>query len=114
MIRKNSIQTIAAMAAMMIWCALALAHNGIEHIMGTVTAVSKTSITVATVKHTTVTVILDPSTTFSNKAAKASVNDLKVGERVVVNAKEVADEKLQAVSVKWGATSMAMSHAGKQ
>ena len=73
--------------------------------MGTVTAVSGTSITVDTTKHKSVTVKVDSATTFTNKAAKASVKELKVGDRVVIDAKEIADEKLQAVSVKWGASS---------
>lgn len=104
--RKNSIRTFIAMAALMIGSAVAFAHNGIEHVMGTVTAVTDTSITVDTVKHTAVTVMVDPSTTFTNKNAKASLKDLKVGERVVINAKEGADQKLVGVSVKWGANSM--------
>ncbi len=109
--RKNSIRTFIAMAALMIGSAVAFAHNGIEHVMGTVTAVSDTSITVDTVKHTAVTVMVDPSTTFTNKNAKASLKDLKVGERVVINAKEGADKKLQGISVKWGASSNVTAHA---
>jgi GH25 family lysozyme M1 (1,4-beta-N-acetylmuramidase) len=67
--------------------------------------VTDNSITVDTVKHTTVIVMVDPSTTFSHKDMKASLKDLKVGERVVIHAKEGADKKLQAISVKWGASS---------
>jgi hypothetical protein len=93
------------MGALMIGAAIAFAHNGIEHVMGAVKSASDASITVETVKHTEVTVMLDPSTTFTNKDAKASIKDLKIGERVVVNAKEGPDKKLHAVSVKWGATS---------
>jgi uncharacterized protein YkvS len=110
--RRRSIRTLIAMTALMIGSAIAFAHNGIEHVMGTVTAVTETSITVDTVKHRSVTVMVDPSTTFTNKDAKASFKDLKVGERVVINAKESADKKLQGISVKWGASSNATtSHA---
>jgi Cu/Ag efflux protein CusF len=111
--RKRSICTIIAMAALTIGSAVAFAHNGIEHVMGTVTAITDNSITVDTVKHTTVTVMVDPSTTtFTNKDAKASLKDLKAGDRVVINAKEGADKKLQGISVKWGASSSATtSHA---
>ena len=110
--RKRSIRTLIAMAALIIGSAIAFAHNGIEHVMGTITAVTDNSITVDTVKHTSVTVMLDASTTFTNKDAKASLKDVKVGDRVVINAKEGADKKLQAVSVKWGASSSATtSHA---
>jgi GH25 family lysozyme M1 (1,4-beta-N-acetylmuramidase) len=102
--RRRSIRILVAMGALMIGAAIAFAHNGIEHVMGTVKSVTNSSITVETVKHTAVTVMIDPSTTFTNKDAKASLKDLKVGERVVINAKEGADKKLQAVSVKWGAS----------
>ena len=110
--RKRSIRTVIAMSALLIGSAVAFAHNGIEHVMGTVTAVTDTSITVDTVKHTAVTVMVDPSTTFSHKDTKASLKDLKVGDRVVINAKEGTDKKLQVISVKWGASSnAASSHA---
>jgi hypothetical protein len=101
--RKLTTQTIFAIATLVIGCALAFAHNGIEHVMGTVTAITDTSITVQTPKHTAVTVMLGSATTFTHKDVKATVKDLKVGERVVINAKEGADQKLLGISVKWGA-----------
>jgi hypothetical protein len=85
----------------------AYAHNGIEHVMGTLSAKSPASVTVETPKHTKVTVLLDASTTYSFNDKKASLDDLKLGERVVVNAKESADEKLHGVSIRWGANSTA-------
>ena len=109
---KQNIRTLFAMAVLMVGPAIAFAHNGIEHVMGTVTAVTDTSITVDTVKHTAVTVMVDASTTFSHKDMKASIKEVKVGERVVINAKEGADKKLLGISVKWGAGSDATtSHA---
>ena len=104
---KRSIRALIAIAALTIGSATAFAHNGIEHVMGTVTAVTDASIAVDTVKHTAVTVMVVPSTTFSHKGAKASLKDIKVGDRVVINAKEGADKKLQGISVKWGASSKA-------
>src|SRR5258708_3685950 len=92
---KRSIHSIIAVLGLMLGSAIASAHNGVEHVMGTVTAVTDTSVTVDTVKHTSVTVLLDPSTTFSNNDASASLKDLKVGQRVVINAKENADKKLE-------------------
>ena len=53
-----------------------------------------------TVKHETVTVAVTSSTAYSHQDLKASLKDLKVGERVVINAKPTADKKLQGVSVK--------------
>ncbi len=103
--RRSSIRTFVVMATLMIGATIAMGHNGVEHVLGTVTAVSETSITVDTTQHKSVTVMPDASTTFMNKTAKVSLKDLKVGERVAINAKEAAGGKLQAVSVKWGASS---------
>jgi hypothetical protein len=80
------------------------AHGGNEHVIGTVTTISENSITVQSVgkeaKTTTVSVI--PSTMFMKSGAHASLKDLKVGDRVVVEAKENKDDKLEAVSVTFG------------
>lgn len=92
-----------ALLALLLGCAAAVAHNGVEHVMGTVTAVTDKSITVDTLKHEAVTVLLDPATTFSNSGKDATLKDVKVGTRVVINAKENAEKKLVSVSVKWGA-----------
>jgi hypothetical protein len=100
-------QSALAIIALTLGSAIAFAHNGVEHVMGTVTAVTDTFITVDTVKHTSVTVLIDPATTFSNSDAQASRKDLKIGQRVVINAKPNADKKLAGVSVKWGANSTA-------
>ena len=80
------------------------AHGGNEHVMGTVTAISASSITVQPAgkdaKPATVAVV--PSTMFMKSSAQASLKDLKVGDRVVVEAKENKDDKLEAVSVTFG------------
>ena len=102
---KKSLYSVLAVVALLMGSATAFAHNGVEHIMGTITAITDTTVTVETLKHTAVTVLLDPSTTFTNNDAQASRKDLKVGDRVVVNAKENASKKLVAVSVKLGAKS---------
>jgi Domain of unknown function (DUF5666) len=109
---RRSIHSVIAILALMLGSVIAFAHNGVEHVMGTVTAVTDTSITVDTTKHTSVTVLLNPSTTFSNNDAQASLKDLKVGQRVVINAKENADKKLVGMSVKWGANSTAHGDHG--
>lgn len=102
---KRSLYSVFAVLALVLGSATAFAHNGVEHVMGTITAVTDTSLTVETPKHTSVTVLLDSATTFTNDDAQASRKDLKVGDRVVVNAKENAAKKLVGVSVKWGAKS---------
>jgi Cu/Ag efflux protein CusF len=104
---KRRLQILTASATLLFGAAIAFAHNGVEHVMGTVAAIADTSITVTTVKHTPVTVLLEPATTYSFNDAKASLKDLKVGERVVINAKQNAGHKLVGVSVRWGANSRA-------
>jgi hypothetical protein len=80
------------------------AHNGMEHIMGTVKTISATAVTVETAAQDpkTITVALLPSTKFVKSGADASLKDLKVGDRVMVEAKENSSEKLEAVSVTFG------------
>jgi hypothetical protein len=98
---------VLAIVALTLASAIALAHNGIEHVMGAVTAVTDKSITVDTVKHTSITVLIDSATTFSHNDVKATLKDLKIGQRVVINAKANTEKKLVGVSVKWEATSTA-------
>jgi Domain of unknown function (DUF5666) len=95
--------------AMLLLCVPLLAiltfgHNGMEHVMGTVKAISANSVTVKTAAQEpkTITVALLPSTKFVKSGADASLKDLKVGDRVMVEAKENSSDKLEAVSVTFG------------
>src|SRR5580658_10034432 len=97
------------LAVLTFGAASAWAHNGIEHVMGTLSAKSDTFVTVDTPKHKMVTVLLDKTTTFSFNDKTAALGDLKLGDRVVVNAKEGADLRLHGLSVRWGAN--ATDHA---
>ena len=103
--RNRRIHSFIAMAALTLGAAMAFAHDGVEHVMGTVKTLSATSITVETVKHKMAVIALDPATTFTNKGAKASMKDLKEGTRVAVDTKDDASDKPHALAVKWGATS---------
>lgn len=79
------------------------ANGGMENVMGTVKAISANSITVETMgkEPKPVTVVLLPSTKFIKDGADTSVKDLKVGNRVVINAKRNAD-KFEAARVIFG------------
>jgi hypothetical protein len=95
--------------AMLLSCTLlfamaSFAHNGNDHVMGTVTVMSANSITVQPVGKDTkpATVAVVSSTMFMKSAAQASLKDLKVGDRVVIEAKEKKDDTLEAVSVTFG------------
>ncbi len=78
------------------------AHGGAEHVMGTVTKVSAQTVTVQTTDKKVVEVGLNSKTTYTRNDKKVTASDLKVGDRVMIEAKEV-NEKLVADSVKLGA-----------
>jgi hypothetical protein len=108
--RKLIYPVIAALFALSFGAISSFAHNGMEHVMGTVAAVTDSSITVETVKHTKVTVLVNSSTKFVNSNAAATLKNLKVGERVVIHAKDNAEDKLVGAEVKWGAGSTSMGN----
>ncbi len=89
--------------------AVAFAHGGFEHVIGTVTKVSATSVTIETRDKKMVEVGLTPKTTYTRDTKPVAASDMKVGDRVVIDATEV-NEKLVAASAKLGATA-APAHA---
>jgi len=85
------------------------AHGGFEHVMGTVTKVSAQSVTVMTTANKTVDVAINDKTTYARGTTKVAAADLKVGDKVVIDATGEAP-KLVAASVKIGAAAAAVSH----
>jgi len=92
--------TIAFLSVLLIPAA-ALAHGGAEHVMGTISAVTETSIVVET-KSGKVTASIDAKTAVLRGDKAITSKDLKIGERVAVHAKEGANEALTAVTIKVG------------
>jgi hypothetical protein len=88
----------------------AFAHGGAQHVMGTATNVSAQSITVETTDKKVVEVGLNSKTKYTRNAKKVAQGDVKVGDRVMIEAKEV-NEKLVADSVKLGAAPSKSEHA---
>jgi ribosomal protein S1 len=80
---------------------MALAHEKEKHVMGTVTSISDTSITVKTTVKTSVTVDVSDKTKFEKSGAAAVLKDLKVGDKVVIHA-DVSGDKLVANEVHFG------------
>jgi hypothetical protein len=78
------------------------AHGGEEHVIGTVTKVSDTSVTVKTTTGKIVEVGFDAKTTYARTKLPAQKADVKVGDRIVIHAVEV-NEKLFAHTVELGA-----------
>jgi hypothetical protein len=102
-----------ALVCVLLAAAISVAHEGMEHVMGTVKAISANSITVQTTgqEPREVTIALLPSTKFSMDGADTTAKALKIGQRVVVHAKPNAG-KLEAAKVVFGKTSehMDMHH----
>ena len=85
------------------------AHGGMIHVMGTVTALTETSMTVETTDKKTVQIALMDTTTFQNGAKPSTKKDLKVGDRVVVHAVNIKGS-LQAHEVRFTEGTPASSH----
>jgi len=84
------------------------AHNGFDHLTGTVTAVTEHGLTLKTSTRT-VEVKLDDKTEYSRGGVKAKMLDLKPGQRVTVDVPEGNKENL-AHAVKIGTASAAAAH----
>src|ERR1700690_4615786 len=94
--------TISRFLAATILAATTLAHGGFEHVMGTVSKVSAQSVTVTTAAKKNVEVGVNAKTTYTKGDKAVTAADMKVGDRVVIDATEV-NEALTAASVKIGA-----------
>src|SRR3981189_80252 len=67
----------------------AVAHEGMEHIIGTVTSVGSNTLTINTTKGKTVKVSVDAKTEYARGKAAVKMADLKEGDRVVVHAMDM-------------------------
>jgi hypothetical protein len=81
---------------------MALAHGNEKHVMGKVTGISDSSITVETTAKKSVTVEVSDKTKFEKSGAAAALKDLKVGDKVVIHAR-VSGNKLVANEINFGA-----------
>jgi hypothetical protein len=80
----------------------AYAHNGMQHVMGTVTAVTDKTVSVKTMDGTVQTVAVSPDTKYLRGDAGISLKDIKAGDHIVIHAAK-KDGKLVAAEVKLGA-----------
>ena len=101
-IKRRALVAIFAIMAIALLPSIVFAHGGEEHVIGTVTAVSDTSVTVKTTAGEVVEVGFDPKTTFARAKQTIQKSDIKVGDRIVIHAVEV-NEKLVAHTVEIGA-----------
>src|ERR1700676_231035 len=90
----------------------AMAHGGEEHVIGTVSKVTSDSITVKTTANKMVTVGVVPATTFMMGKMAMKNGDLKVGNRVVIHAKEPKEGTLVADTVAFSTPRVAPAAQG--
>ena len=81
----------------------ALAHNGMEHVMGTVNSVNATNITVKAADGKIQSVALTATTKYSRNKHPVTLQEIKVGDRIVIHATK-KDNMLTAVEVEVGAS----------
>ena len=82
--------------------AVAFAHVGMEHVLGTVTAITDHSISVKTREGEIKTIEFDGETKFTKGDTAASIKDVQVGGRVAIHAHK-NDNALHAAEVRIGA-----------
>src|SRR6266853_1588761 len=97
---------ILAIVSLALLPIIARAHGGEEHVTGTVTKISDTSITVKTTAGKTVEVGFDGKTTYARSKQPIQKTDIKVGDRIVIHAAEV-NEKLVAHTIEIGTATAA-------
>lgn len=104
--RKTASATILILALAF----AAFAHGTDKHVLGTVTKITDSEITVQTQDNQLQVVKIAPDTSFVKSGAASSIKELKVGDRVVIHAKPVGSD-LIAHEVRFGkpATSAAKS-----
>lgn len=88
-----------------IFAGAAYAHNGMKHVMGTVTAISGSSVTVKGTDGKTQTVALTGETKYMKGTAAVRLTDVKVGDHIVVHA-AMKGTQLTAAEVMLGAMKM--------
>jgi hypothetical protein len=83
-----------SMFAILITTALLFAHGDATHIIGTVTAIQGNHVTVKTQDGKSEMVMLEKTTKYLNGSKPAALDDVKVGTRVVIDAKMDAKTKM--------------------
>ena len=86
---------------------IAFAHGDNVHVRGIVTQVSAQSITVQTADKATKTLTVTDKTTFQRSGKAAHLDDVKVGDRVVI---DVPVKTTNALLIQIGATAKPAPH----
>ena len=95
--RRNLSVTILLLSMTAMLCA----HGSEQHVMGTVTNITETAITVKTQDGNSVEVFVGQDTKFMRGGQPISAKDVKQGDRIVIHANKKG-EKLTATTVAIG------------
>ncbi len=107
--KKLALMVTGILICTLLWGTLAFAHDGMEHILGTVTAITDHSLSVKTRDGAARTVEFDGETKFLKGDAPATIKDVQVGSRVVIHAHK-NDNSLHAAEVRIGAAATQGQH----
>jgi Domain of unknown function (DUF5666) len=99
---------VLAITLIVIYSSVALAHGDQQHVMGVITAIDASSISVKTTTGEVKVVMIQPTTKFLRGTSAITQQDVKVGTRVVIHAKPEG-KILNATEVKVGGAVAASS-----
>jgi hypothetical protein len=94
----------SVLTLLIVFASVTFAHGTYTHVMGTVTKITDTEVTVETTDKQLTVVKIAANTSFLKGGAAATLKDLKVGDRVVIHAKPIGTD-LVAHEVRFGKTS---------
>ncbi|HVS74133.1 MAG TPA: hypothetical protein VHE23_01815 [Candidatus Acidoferrales bacterium] len=77
---------ISLLVLMLATAAVAAAHDGKKHLLGTVIKIGSNQISIETKDSVTVEVSITPSTVFTKDGKPAKLKDIGLGDRVVIHA----------------------------
>jgi type 1 fimbria pilin len=77
---------ISLLALMLATTAVAAAHDGKKHLLGTVFKIGSNQISIETKDSATIEVSITPSTVFTKDGKPAKLKDIGLGDRVVIHA----------------------------
>src|SRR5437588_405034 len=104
--RRHMKILLAALFTLVLMVSSAYAHNGVEHVMGTVASITDNSITVTTTDGKSQNLTTTADTKYTKMDAAIALKDIKVGDHVVIHASKKND-KLIAATVQVGMGKMA-------
>ncbi|WP_353070709.1 DUF5666 domain-containing protein [Tunturiibacter gelidoferens] len=98
-------KVLATLFTIVLMVSSAYAHNGMEHVMGTVASVTDNSITVTTKDGKSQTIATTADTKYTRMDKVIAMKDIKAGDQIVIHATKKGDQ-LTAAEVKVGAMKM--------